>query len=409
LYGHLVQSFSNALYGFLTVVIANVFFKASDSELVRLMSSYGAYTAGYLAMPVGALFLGMYGDKYGRKVTILISTICSGFFTILIGCIPVYDSIGIIAPLLLIIIRLFHGLCYGTEYSGVFVYNYEISEMKEKVGSSSALLSSFGVLGACIAAIFGAVIGKEFMLNGGWRVLFWCAGILNIVIFFIRLKIVETYDYKSAKTNKALSKTPYKDLLKLYKLGMITGIFLSAFNLTVYCVSVIYGSKLFQEYGMSFQDSMIYCVPVTIYFSVVVYCVGEFSDKFGIEKQIIIGLILMLIASPFIFYLLTYKLTVFIIYSYMILIITASSVTTSCCSVLIAEFFPVECRYSGTSVCNAVGALLGSFSLFVCLFLIENFKSRFATVIWVYFIVLGALVGILLIRRKRGRIGFNVQ
>jgi MFS family permease len=337
------------------------------------------------------------------------STICSGLFTLLIGCIPSYDSIGIIAPSLLIITRLFQGLCYGTEYSGVFIYNYEASEVKEKIGSSSALLSSFGVLGACITAIIGAAIDKEFMLNGGWRILFWGAGILNIIMFFIRLNVEETYDYRSAKVNKVLSKTPYRDLLKSYKLNMITGIFLSAFNLTMYCVSVIYGSRLFQEYGMSFQDSMICCIPVTAYFSIIIYYIGKFSDKFGIEKQVIMGLILMLIASPFIFYLLTCKLTIFIIYSYVILIMTASSVTTSCCSALIAEFFPVECRYSGTSVCNAMGASLGSFSLFVCLFLIESFESRFATVIWVCFIVAGALIGVLLIKRKRKRTNLSVQ
>jgi MHS family proline/betaine transporter-like MFS transporter len=296
---------------------------------------------------------------------------------------------------------LLQGLCNSAEYFGILVYNYEVSYDKRSVGASNAMLLSYRIIGACIAAIIGAIINKKYMLNGGWRIPFLCAGIAIIIVFFIRLRVEETYDYTKAKLEQALSNTPYRDLLKSYKLLMCTGIFLSAFGSMTYCLSVIYGSKLFCEYKMSFQNSMVTCIPVLMYFSIATYCLGKFSDIWGIEKQVILGLILMLIASPIMFFLIEHKLTIISICFYMMLIITVSSITTSCCNALIAKYFPVECRYSGASVCDSFGTLLGSSSLFISLFLTEKLNSKMAIIIWVCFITIGSLGGVLLLRKRK--------
>lgn len=399
-YGHAVQSFSNAMYGFFTVIIAEVFFNGSSNEFVKMLASYGTYAAGYFAMPIGALIFGMFGDKYGRKLMILISTFCTGVAVLSIGCLPSYASIGIVAPILLTIIRLLQGLCNSAEYSGVFVYNYEVSENKAKVGASNAWLLSCGVIGACFAAIIGSVISNKYMFEGGWRIPFILGGTATIIVFILRRKIEEAHDYKEAKVAKSLSQSPYRDLIKNHKIELITGVFLSAFGLMAYCMSVIYGSKLLQECGLSFQKSMLLCIPVMIYFAIAIFFIGKFSDKIGIEKQVIFGLIAMSVTTPVLFAL-TENISIIRAYVYMLSMITISAITSSSCNALIAQYFPVSCRYSGMSVCDAFGALLGSCSLFASLYLQKTFHSRIASSIWILTIVIPALIGCIMCKRKR--------
>lgn len=400
-YGHGVQSFSNAMYGFFTVIIAEVFFNGSSDEFVKMLCSYGTYAAGYFAMPIGALIFGMFGDKYGRKLMILISTLCTGIAGLSIGCLPSYASIGIAAPILLLLIRLFQGLCNSAEYSGVFVYNYEVSDNKDNVGSSNAWLLSCGVIGACFAAIVGACINHNCMFQWGWRIPFILSGIGTIIVFILRRKLEETYDYKMAKDSNLLSGTPYKDLIKNYKTELITGIFLSTYGLMSYCMSIIYGSKLLQECGLTFQESMVHCIPIMIYFALALLFMGKFSDKIGIEKQVILGLIAITVTAP-IMLLIIENNSIIKTYIYIISMITITAVASSSSNALIAEYFPVSCRYSGMSVCDAFGALIGSCTLFISLSLQKVFHCKIASFIWIIAIVAPALIGCLVCKRKKG-------
>lgn len=398
-YGHAVQSFSNAMYGFFTVIIAEVFFNSASGDFAKMLSSYGTYAAGYFAMPIGAIIFGMYGDKYGRKLMILISTLCTGVAVISIGCLPGYASIGVISPILLLSIRLLQGIFNSAEYSGVFVYTYESSVDKANVGTSNAWLLSCGVLGACFAAIIGSCINNSYMYKWGWRIPFILGGIATIVVFNLRKKIEEAHDYKVAKILKNLSGTPYKDLVQKHKMELITGTLLSAYGLMAYCMSIIYGSHLLQECGLTFQESMLCCIPVMIYFVLAIFFIGKLSDKIGIEKQVIFGLASIIITAPIMFLLIENN-SIFRSYIYMVSMITISAISSSSCNSLIAGYFSVSCRYSGMSLCDAFGALIGSCTLFVSLYLRKTFDSKMASSIWVLAIAISALAGCILCKRK---------
>jgi hypothetical protein len=108
----------------------------------------------------------------------------------------------------------------------------------------------------------------------------------------------------------------------------------------------------------------------------------------------------MLVVSPIMFFLMAYKFTLLSIYLYMMLIITVSAITTSCCNTLIAKYFPVGCRYSGVSICDSFGTLLGSCSLFMALFLSEKLNTKMAVILWIYFITIGSLIGVVLSMKK---------
>ncbi len=395
-YGYAVQSFANATYGFLAVVLAEFFFNGNDNNFIKSLNAYGSYAAGYFFMPIGALLIGRYGDKYGRRMMILLGTFFSSILVFITGTLPGYSSIGIIAPILFVSIRLCQGVCTSAEYS-VFVYNYEKSVEKKRVGESNAWILCCGMIGTCFAAIAGYL--TRYMLEGGWRLPFIIAGIAMMIVFIIRLNIQETLDFREAKIKGIFTKTPYRDLLKFYKMGMFPSIFLSTYGLMSYCMSLIYANKLFQECGLSVQDSMLYCIPIIVYFALNIYVMGKFSNVIGVRIQVISGLILMLLISPGIFYIASIN-SVVTTYLYAVCFITVSTITTSCSNVLIASYFPINCRFSGMSISDAFGAAIGGGSLFCALWLSKYFGTKLAIVILIYAIIIPSLIGILLNKRK---------
>lgn len=403
-YGHAVQSFSNAIYGFSTAVIANVFFDSSDSDFLRLLSSYGSYAAGYIAFPIGAVIFGIFGDRYGRKPMILISTLCTGIVITLIGCIPSYNSIGMLAPIVLMMLRIIQGFCGGAEYSGVFVYNYENLNDKGKIGSSTAWLLSCGIVGACFAILimYAVTFNSEYVPKWGWRLPFIIAGLATIISFISRLTINETTEYSSEKNSKNIIFNPYKKLIKNHKINILIGIFLSAYGLMSYCLAIVYGNNLLQKCGLSVHESMLYCLPIMIYFAAAILYSGKLADIIGVKRQNIIGLVAMVLTVPYMCYVVSGdNLTIKNVCIYIILMISVSALSTSCFNAMIAKSFPINVRYSGVSICDAFGSLIGSCTLFIVLFLSEYFCTKMAIVLWVYFVIFPILIGFWLQHKQK--------
>ena len=173
--GHIVECFDTTLYGFFAVMLAPIFFPSS-SHSVELLVSFGAFAAGFLARPIGAIIFGFIGDKCGRKKPLLWSIMLVGIPTIGIGLTPTYQTLGIMAPILLIVFRLLQGLLWGGEFTGVNLYNAETS-IKAKLGTRSGILISAGVFGAVLATAVGAFVSMKTMPTWAWRIPFLIGGV----------------------------------------------------------------------------------------------------------------------------------------------------------------------------------------------------------------------------------------
>ena len=154
--GHVLECFDNTLYGFFAVMLAPIFFP-SESKSAALLASYGAFAAGFLARPLGAMVFGIIGDKFGRRTPLLWTMVFVGIPTAIIGFIPSYNTVGLLAPILLLSCRLFQGFFMGGEFAGVNLY---ISEnfSKKVVGHQTGFLISSGVYGAALATVLGAIV-----------------------------------------------------------------------------------------------------------------------------------------------------------------------------------------------------------------------------------------------------------
>ena len=186
--GNVIEWYDFALYGYLAAIIGRLFFPAEDAT-ASLLASYGVFAAGFLMRPIGAIFFGWLGDTIGRGRTMLISVAMMAFPTIALGLLPDYATIGLAAPILLIVIRLIQGLSVGGEFSSSVTYMVETAAKHRRgqagswanVGSMSGML-----LGSAAAALVTTTFSDVFLESCGWRLPFLFGGVLGLIAIALR-------------------------------------------------------------------------------------------------------------------------------------------------------------------------------------------------------------------------------
>lgn len=213
--GTLIEWYDFYIFGMLAKTISVQFFPEGN-ETAALLSTLAIFAAGFLVRPFGALVFGRLGDLIGRKSTFLLTLVLMGMSTFLIGLVPGYKSIGIAAPLLVLLLRLIQGLALGGEYGGAATYVAEHSP-KGKRGFYTSWIQTTATLGLFVAlgiimAVKGNMSDAAFTAEwGGWRWPFWISILLVAVSIYIRLKMKESPLYAKLKAAKKTSVNPLKE------------------------------------------------------------------------------------------------------------------------------------------------------------------------------------------------------
>ncbi len=206
------------LYAILAPFFAALFFPPGN-QTAALLGAFGAYAAGFLVRPFGALIFGRIGDLVGRKYTFLVTIVVMGMATVLVGFLPTYATIGFAAPLILVCLRLAQGLALGGEYGGAATYVAEHSP-DHKRGYNTAWIQTTATLGMFLALfVIGltrtTMAGPTFS-NWGWRIAFWVSIPLLLISIYIRLKLQESPVFQRMKTSGKRSKSPISDSFLKY-------------------------------------------------------------------------------------------------------------------------------------------------------------------------------------------------
>ncbi len=217
--GTLIEWYDFYIFGSLAVVIANQFFPKTNPT-AALLSTLATFAAGFIVRPFGALVFGRLGDLVGRKYTFLLTLVLMGGSTFAIGCIPNYDSIGFLAPILVLVLRLIQGLALGGEYGGAATYVAEHSPAHRR-GYFTSWIQTTATLGLFIS--LGVILLTRHMLDAdpaksiakfndwGWRIPFLISILLVIVSIYIRLKMAESPLYAKLKSEGKTSVNPLKE------------------------------------------------------------------------------------------------------------------------------------------------------------------------------------------------------
>ena len=213
--GTLIEWYDFYIFGMLAKTISIQFFPEGN-ETAALLSTLAIFAAGFLVRPFGALVFGRLGDLIGRKYTFLLTLVLMGSSTFLIGLVPGYKSIGIIAPLLVLLLRLIQGLALGGEYGGAATYVAEHAPANKR-GYYTSWIQTTATLGLFVAlgiimAVKSGMSEKAFTAEwGGWRYPFWISILLVGVSVYIRLKMGESPRYMQLKTEGKTSANPIKE------------------------------------------------------------------------------------------------------------------------------------------------------------------------------------------------------
>src|SRR5262252_1139687 len=206
------------LYAILAPFFAALFFP-SGNQTAALLGAFGAYAAGFLVRPFGALIFGRIGDLVGRKYTFLITIIVMGTSTVLVGFLPSYATIGFAAPVLLVLLRLAQGLALGGEYGGAATYVAEHAP-DEKRGYATSWIQTTATVGMLFALVVIGICRASMpaanFTQWGWRIAFWFSIPLLLISIYIRLKLNESPIFSRMKTQGKRSKSPLRDSFLQY-------------------------------------------------------------------------------------------------------------------------------------------------------------------------------------------------
>ncbi len=211
--GTLIEWYDFFIFGSLSIVISTKFFP-SDNPTAAFLSTLATFAAGFVVRPFGALFFGRLGDMIGRKYTFMVTLMLMGGATFLIGCIPSYDQIGFLAPLIVLILRLLQGLALGGEYGGAATYVAEHAPKGER-GYWTSWIQTTATFGLFISLVV-ILLTKLFLTaeqfdDWGWRVPFLLSILMVYVSYLIRKNMDESPEFKKAKAEGKTSTNPLKE------------------------------------------------------------------------------------------------------------------------------------------------------------------------------------------------------
>ncbi len=291
------------IFGSLTTIIARHFY-ADVGEATSYILALLTFGVGFVVRPLGALAFGWFGDKTGRKTTFLVTITLMGFATVAIGLLPDYDQAGIIAPILLIIMRILQGFALGGEYGGAAIYVAEHAPIKSRgfltgwIQTTAAL----GLIGALsVILIVRAIVGVEAFDEWGWRIPFLLSSLLLAVSLWIRLKLHESPAFTKMAAESKVRQAPFRESFLTWKNGKFVLIALVGIMFAqgaVWYAGYFY-TRFFMERVLKVEvgtvDALILAITVASAFLYVFF--GWLSDRVGRKPVMIGGMVLFLIAA----------------------------------------------------------------------------------------------------------------
>lgn len=299
--GSALEYFDFALYGLMTALIFNrLFFDQSDPAM-GLIGAFAIYGVGFVARPFGGLFFGTIGDKLGRRWVLVVTITLMGGASTAIGLLPTYETVGLWAPALLVLMRLLQGLGAGAEQAGATVLMAEYAPVKRR-GFFSALPFVGIQAGTLLAAlVFSALtlLPEDDLMSWGWRVPFLMSFVLIVIALLIRLRLRETPTFVELEKHEQIAHSPFKEIFSTGMPGVIAGIGLR--------MAENGGSYIFQNVSLAFVAGTFLANPVdrgvatwgvTVGSLIGIFSIpltGHLSDRFGRRPVYRFGAVFMLL------------------------------------------------------------------------------------------------------------------
>ncbi|BAH47158.1 MFS transporter [Rhodococcus sp. NPDC019627] len=301
--GNFAEWYDFAVYGVVASIMALHFFPSSD-PVVGLISAYVVFGLTYVSRPIGGLIAGWLGDTLGRRraLSFTILLMCAG--TALIGFIPSYNAIGVLAPILLTLCRLVQGLGTGGEYSSAISFVYEHSQARARPIRISYLVTTtfLGITSAVlIASLCTTVLGDEAFEDWGWRVLFWLAAPLGLAGMYLRRKVSETPQFKQLAADRETSEVkaaPIRSTFRTQATAMILFFcIVSSYALITPILSSYFITFIQLSGGLTSGQSYNVSLAINVVMIATTLAAGRVMFRYGLQRTFIVGGLFIAVVS----------------------------------------------------------------------------------------------------------------
>ncbi len=401
--GGALEFYDFIIFVFFATVVGKLFFPADMPEWLRLMQTFGIFAAGYLARPLGGIIMAHFGDLLGRKKMFTLSIFMMALPTLIMGLLPTYAQIGMLAPILLLLMRVIQGAAIGGEVPGAWVFVSEHVPARNTgyaCGTLTAGLTAGILLGSLVATLINSVYSAEEVADYAWRIPFLLGGVFGLFSVYLRRWLHETPVFAEMQQRKALAEElPLRAVLRDHRGAIILSMLLTWMLSAAIVVVILMTPALLQSiYHISPIDSLKANSMAIVLLSFGCIGAGSLADRFGAGRVFVIGSLLLLASSWTFFHSLPTRPE---------LLFPLYAVTGLCVGVIgavpyvMVKAFPAVVRFSGLSFSyNVAYAIFGGLTPMVVTALLK--VSPMAPAYYVAGLcVLGFIVGLYLLAKKR--------
>lgn len=373
--GNILEWYDFGLFTIFSALFSKLFFPVSDSRSA-LLATFSVFAVGFLCRPIGALIFGYLGDTVGRAKTLRLSVLMISLPTLAVGLLPTYQQIGVAAPIMLLLIRMWQGISIGGEYSGNLIYLAESAPNNYR-----ATCTSFVSMGSNVGILLSALVGivasnwlsESLLESWGWRIPYLMSGLFCLIVYFFRLQLQESQTFEKLKQAHQLAKNPIKEVFKYNFPQLMRTLGLVCMGSTFYMFCFVYiPIYVSQNHHGTIQDTSVLMSLFIALMIVFVPIAGLLCDRVGRRKMLLFNAMLIAFSAVPGFYFLQYKC--FMLLAPILLLFTvASSLEQGTTSIAVVENFPAGARYTGVSLGYNLGnGLLGGTVPMICEWLLTN-------------------------------------
>ncbi len=400
--GNAMEWFDFGVYGFVAYVLGKVFFPEA-SPSVQMIAALATFSVPFLIRPLGGLFFGRLGDKYGRQKVLAATIVIMSLSTFAIGLIPSYDSIGIWAPILLLLAKMAQGFSVGGEYTGasIFVAEYAPDRKRGFLGSWLDFGSIAGfVLGAGVVVLISAVIGEDAFQSWGWRLPFFLALPLGMIGLYLRHALEETPAFQQhveqleQGDREGLAggpKVSFKEVATKHWRSLMTCVgVVVVTNVTYYMLLTYMPSYLSHTLHYSENPGVLIIIAIMVGMLFVQPMIGFVSDKIGRKPFILFGSIaLFFLAIPAFMLINSGKLG--LLFSGLLIIAVVLNFFIGVMAATLPAMFPTHIRYSALASAFNISILIAGLTPTAMAWLVETTHNLYMPA---YYLMVFAVLGL---------------
>jgi len=404
-FGTMIEWYDFFAYALIAPLVFDTFFFPKGDPLVGMIAVYATFAIGFVARPFGGVLFGHFSDRVGRKSVLMITLLFMGVASTLIGVIPSYATIGICAPIVLVVLRIMQGLALGGESVGAVVLILENAPTKSR-GFYASFCNAAGPVGIIcssgLSTLLMAFYGRAGFQAWAWRIPFLLSFVLVLIGAYMRAHIDESFLFTGAVKQQRIQRLPIAMALKKWKKSI-----LFAFDANLVHSSYNYLSTIFVM-AYAIKKLSMSQAGVTSGFTIgnvfelfTVLVIAHFSDRIGRKPFLIVGSVCAAIYFPVLVYVMLLKNVVYLVIALTVSIGFVHALMFAPEAAFTAEQFPTEVRVTGASIGKQLGVVLGGGIAPLVATSLMGHGTSFMRVFWYFWgMVLFALVGIIFARES---------